>query len=100
MKTHHLLRHSVLSHLAAVAGLGLLSHASAAQKHEPVYSDIPGLTAPPGTPGTQQAPAAAPVPVMATPAPIFAPAPIVVTPAPVVLNPPPPLPPEDDTKNK
>lgn len=54
MKTNHRLRHSVLTHLAVVAGLGLvgstaptgLLNASAAQWHEGVFSDIPGLTSP------------------------------------------------------
>ena len=107
MKTNHLLRHSVLSHLAAVAGLSLLtsgpgwnpSQASAAPKREPVYSDIPGLTSPSAPTGTPSATVAAP-PITPAPAPVMQPAPVVVSPAPVVLNPPPALPPEDETKNK
>lgn len=87
MKNNHRLRHSVLSHLAVVAGLGLLtsgpgwlcSTASALPKSEPVFSDIPGVTSPLPPPNTNPPP---------------------VTPAPVVIqgNPPPPI--EMETTNK
>jgi MSHA type pilus biogenesis protein MshL len=93
MKIHHRLRHSVLTHLAAVAGLGLIapsagwnfSSASAAQKKEPTFSDVPGVTSP------------APAPVTNT-----APAPVVQPPteAPVVIQPPVAPPVELDTKSK
>src|SRR6185295_11808610 len=102
MKPHHHLRHSVLTHLAVVAGLSLLtsgpgwqsSIASAAPKPEPVYSDIPGVTAP-GQPAPSPAAETAPVTNQAPP-PIVAP----TTPAPVVISPRAPAPVEDDTKNK
>lgn len=54
MKTHHRLRHSVLTHLSAIAGLslaaatnpGVVSTAAAAGKQQPVFSDVPGVTSP------------------------------------------------------
>jgi MSHA biogenesis protein MshL len=89
MKTHHRLRHSVLTHLAAIAGLGLFSCgtpwqvASAAQvpKPPPVFSDIPGLTSPAQPPPTNPPPAAP-------------------AEAPVVIQPPPTPPVELETKGK
>src|SRR4051812_25693139 len=88
MNINHRLRHSVLSHLAVVAGLGLISgsnlclpRASAAQfGREPVFSDIPGVTSP--------------LPVQSTNPPV------PVIPAPVVIkaNPAPPI--ELATTNK
>src|SRR5579859_3927594 len=87
MNMNHRLRHSVLSHLAIVAGLGLMSSgpgwhcstASAFPRSEPTFSDIPGVTSP-------------------LPPPVTNPPPI--TPAPVVIqgNPPPPI--ELETTNK
>src|SRR6266853_3173731 len=84
MKTHHRLRHSVLSHLALVAGLGLLTCApppAAPKWEEPVYSDVPGLTSP------------LPPQVVPTNPP---PAPVIVQPQ---ITPPPALV-EEETKNK
>lgn len=91
MNTHHRLRHSVLTHLAVVAGLSLLLpgtgpqlfSASGAQKKEPSYSDIPGVTSP--------AQPATPPPVITNPPP---------TEAPVVIQPPPAPLIEDETKGK
>ena len=95
MNINHHLRHSVLSHLAVITGLGLLTAgsqcASAAQKKEPVFSEIPGVTSP-GTAdhsvvqGQTTSPPQAPI--------------AVPPPAPVVIqaNPPPPI--ELQTTNK
>ena len=93
MKTHHRLRHSVLTHLAVIAGLGLLtsstgwqfSSALAAPKPEPVYSDIPGVTSPALPAQTNPPPGAA---VQPPPE-----APVVVQPEPAPLI-------EDETKGK
>src|SRR5207245_6318925 len=98
---NHHLRHSVLTHLAVITGLGLLTAgsycASAAPKKEPVYSEIPGVTTP-GTADTSSAPVQAPLtpprPVpMPTPVPVPIPAPVVIQ-----ANPPPPM--ELQTTNK
>src|SRR5438445_11299520 len=104
---NHHLRHSVLTHLAVITGLGLLTAgsycASAAPKKEPVYSEIPGVTTP-GTADTSSAPVQAPL-TPPTPAPARTPLPPptlvpVPIPAPVVIqaNPPPPM--ELQTTNK
>jgi MSHA type pilus biogenesis protein MshL len=85
---NHHLRHSVLAHLAVITGLGLLTAgsfcASAAQKKEPVYSEIPGVTSP-GTADSTSVPVQTPVPPP-TPVPVPIPAPVVI-----LANPPPPM---------
>jgi MSHA biogenesis protein MshL len=91
MNTHHRLRHSVLTHLAVVAGLGMLVpgtgsqyfSASAAQKKEPTYSDVPGVTSP-AQPTTTP-------PAVTNPPPVEAPVVIQPAPAPAI---------EDETKAK
>jgi MSHA biogenesis protein MshL len=95
MNINHRLRHSVLSHLACIAGIGLLTVgsycASAAQKREPVFSEIPGVTSP-GTPAdVTNPPAVTSAPAVPVPRPV--PAPVVIQ-----ANPPPPI--ELQTTNK
>jgi MSHA type pilus biogenesis protein MshL len=93
MNIHHRLRHSVLKHLAIVAGLGLLApgggwewlSAAAAPKKEPTFSEIPGVTTP-----APPAPSVSPNQVIAAPPPQAS---VVIQPAPTPVS-------EEETKDK